>query len=75
LINNSLHTYLFQVIEYNYNIVQSSPVGEVCEHEGEGDIRKHEGEGVVHDGEVNGLVDKPEQKRGSAEINYEIIDY
>jgi len=63
------------VIEYNYDIVQSSPVGEVCEHEGEGDTSKHEREGVVHDVEVNGLVDRPEQKRGSAEINYEIIDY
>ena len=50
-------------------------MGKVCKHEGEGDVCKHEGEGFVHDGEVNGLVDKPEQKRGSAEINYEIIDY
>ena len=43
------------------------------ENEGEGVIRNHEGEGVLHDVEVNGLVDRPEQKRGSAEINYEII--
>ena len=50
-------------------------MGDGWENEGEGDIRKHEGEGVVHDVEVNGLVDRPEQKRGSAEINYEIIDY
>ena len=55
MINNSLDTYLFQVFEYNYNIVQSSP--------------------VRRDGEVDGLVDKPEQKTGSAEVNYEIIDY
>jgi len=53
-------------------------VGEECQHEGEVDAHKHEGEGVVeevHDGELNGLVDRPEQKRGSSEINYEIIDY
>jgi len=50
-------------------------LGDGWENEGEGDIRKHEGEGVVHDVEVNGLVDRPEQKIGSAEINYDIIDY